>query len=131
MYGHTDAVFRQRPDGHTFLCKFGNFKWLYLAYYWVYLDQFVKPGHTCQPQNAKIWRLLEIFVLYECHFSAMSRNTPRKSPERPSECYRLFSVRTAFTYHIAIVPIIFNDKLLSDSKVLMFFQRLKLCYGMY
>ena len=61
----------------------------------------------------------------------MSRNTPRKSPERPSECYRLFSVRAAFTYRIAIVSIIFNDKLLGDSKVLMFFQRLKLSYGMY
>ena len=22
MYGHPDAVFGQRPDGHTFLCKF-------------------------------------------------------------------------------------------------------------
>ena len=51
----------------------------------------------------------------------MSRNTPRKSPERPSECSRRpgrRSVRTALTYRIAIVPIIINDKLLSDSKVL-------------
>ena len=51
----------------------------------------------------------------------MSRNTLRKSPERPSECSRRpgrRSVRTALTYRIAIVPIIINDKLLSDSKVL-------------
>ena len=25
MYGHPDAVFSQRPDGHTFLCKFWHF----------------------------------------------------------------------------------------------------------
>ena len=32
----SDAVFRQRPDGHAFLCKLfsiGIFEWLYLAYY--------------------------------------------------------------------------------------------------
>jgi len=30
----------QRPDGHTFLCKFCDiFKLLYLAYFWVYLHQ--------------------------------------------------------------------------------------------
>ena len=31
----------QRPDmhGHTFFVNFDIFKWLYLAYYWVYLHQ--------------------------------------------------------------------------------------------
>ena len=26
MYGHPDAVFRQRPDDPTFLCKFRHFQ---------------------------------------------------------------------------------------------------------
>ena len=39
MYGHPDAVFGQRSDGHTFLCKFWHFKWLYLAYHCAYLYQ--------------------------------------------------------------------------------------------
>ena len=41
MYGRTrsDAVFGQLPDGHTFFVNFDIFKWLYLAYYWVYIHQ--------------------------------------------------------------------------------------------
>ena len=38
MYGHPDDVFGQRPDGYTFV-NFDIFKWLYLAYYRVYLHQ--------------------------------------------------------------------------------------------
>ena len=39
----------QRPDGHTFLCNFGIFKWLYLAYHtfgsiYTKLGDFVKLG---------------------------------------------------------------------------------------
>ena len=47
MYGHPDAVSHSiRMDIHFFV-NFGIFKWLYLAYYWVYLYQtwdFVKLG---------------------------------------------------------------------------------------
>ena len=38
MYGHPDDVFGQRPDSYTFV-NFDIFKWLYLAYYRVYLHQ--------------------------------------------------------------------------------------------
>ena len=31
MYGHPDAVFEQRPDGHTFFVNFDIFKWLYFS----------------------------------------------------------------------------------------------------
>ena len=40
MYGHPDAVFGQLPDGQLAIHFFENFdvfKWLYLAYYWVYV----------------------------------------------------------------------------------------------
>ena len=39
----------QRPDCHTFLCNFDIFKWLYLAYVWIYLNQswgFCKASST-------------------------------------------------------------------------------------
>ena len=40
MYGHPDTVFGERPDDHIhFFVNFDIFKWLYLAYYWVYLHQ--------------------------------------------------------------------------------------------
>ena len=46
MYGIRTAT--QRPDGHTFLCKFfGIFKWLYLAYFWVYLHQTWEESLVC------------------------------------------------------------------------------------
>ena len=36
----SERCVEQRPDGHKFLCKyFDIFKWLYLAYFWVYLHQ--------------------------------------------------------------------------------------------
>ena len=39
MYSHPNAVFRQRPEGHTFLCKFWHFQMAVSnAYYWVYLQ---------------------------------------------------------------------------------------------
>ena len=37
MYGHPDAVRHSSPI--HFLVNFDIFKWLYLAYYWVYLHK--------------------------------------------------------------------------------------------
>ena len=72
--------------------------------------------HTCQPPEYKNQETSRNIWIVRMSFSTMSMKTLRKSPERPSECSRRLSVRTAFTYRIAILPIIFN-KLLSDSKV--------------
>ena len=33
------GILTQSPDGHTFFVNFDFFKWLYLAYDWVYLYQ--------------------------------------------------------------------------------------------
>ena len=39
MYGHPDSVFRQLQMAIHFFVNFDIFKWLYLAYYWVYFHQ--------------------------------------------------------------------------------------------
>ena len=46
MYGHPDAVSDSVRMAIYFFVNFDIFKWLYLAYYWVYLHQtwgFWKP----------------------------------------------------------------------------------------
>ena len=39
MYGHPDAVLDSILMAIHFFVNFDIFKWLYLAYYWVYLHQ--------------------------------------------------------------------------------------------
>ena len=73
-------------------------------------------SHTCQPQEYKNLETSRNLCIVRESFSTMSRNTLRKSPENNSECFRRVLFGTAFTYRI--VPVIFNDKMLSDFKVL-------------
>ena len=47
MYGHADACSDSVRMAIHFFVNFGIFKWLYLAYYWIYytkLEDFVKLG---------------------------------------------------------------------------------------
>ena len=83
------------------------------------LDNFpaaMLVSHTCQPQGYKNLEKSRNLCIEREKFSTMSTNTLRKPPESPSECFRRVLFGTAFTYRI--VPIIFNDKMLSDFKVL-------------
>ena len=78
-----------------------------------FIDRLI---HTCQPPEYKNLETSRNLCIVRMSLPTMSEYSP-KITRRPCECSRRLSVRTSFTYRIAIVLIIFNVKLLSDSKV--------------
>ena len=90
----------------------------------LFLPVFMELDRNCQQPKYKNLKMSRNIGIVRMSFSPMSRNTLQKSPKSPSEFSQHLLVSTAFTYIVpvfVIVPIIFNDKLLSDSKVLHVF----------